>query len=49
MKKEIIIGKKYKLTKKLGKGAFGEIYCAVNIKENKEYAMKLEKTKNKYP
>ena len=47
--KEIIVGKYYKLICKLGKGAFGEIYKCVHINEGKEYAVKLESRKNKYP
>jgi len=48
-KSEIIVGKHYKLICKLGKGAFGEIYKCLHVKENKEYAVKLENRKNKYP
>jgi serine/threonine protein kinase len=39
------IGKKYKLTKCLGKGAFGEIYHAYDVKSLEEYAIKLEPKK----
>ena len=39
--KELKIAKTFKLTKKLGSGAFGEIYHAINIKNNMEVALKL--------
>lgn len=38
---ELRVGGKYKLTKKLGNGAFGDIYSGVNIKTNEEVAIKL--------
>ena len=47
---ELRIGGKYKLTKKLGKGAFGDIYhgnvnifnlIAIHLKTNEEVAVKL--------
>lgn len=37
-----IIAKKYKLTKRLGKGQFGSVCAAVCLKTNKQYAVKLE-------
>ena len=37
-----IVAKNYKLNKKLGSGAFGEIWKAVNIKTKHEYAIKFE-------
>ena len=40
---EVIIGNKYKLCKRLGKGAFGELFQGVNTKTNEEVAIKLEK------
>ena len=46
---EIKIGKTFKLTKKLGSGAFGEIFHAINIKNNVEVAIKLEPTDTKHP
>ena len=43
------VGKIYKLEKKIGSGSFGEIYSAINTKNNQEvtiyyikYAIKLE-------
>lgn len=41
--KELKIAKTFKLTKKLGSGAFGEIFHGVNIKNNMEVALKLGK------
>ena len=48
---EIPIAEKYKLNakKKLGSGAFGEIYFGVNTENNEEVAIKLEPTKSKHP
>ena len=48
---EIPIGDSYKLDarKKLGSGAFGDIYLGVNIKLNEEVAIKLEPTHTKHP
>ncbi|CAK61633.1 unnamed protein product (macronuclear) [Paramecium tetraurelia] len=42
-----VIGKVYKLIKRVGSGAFGEIYLVVKGKE--EYAMKLERSDTKHP
>ena len=46
---EMNIGKNFKITKKLGSGAFGEIYQALNVKNNLEVALKLEPTNTKSP
>ena len=40
---QAIIGKNYKLLKKLGTGAFGEVFEAVNMVNQDHYAIKLEK------
>ena len=42
MAMELRVGGKYKLTKRLGEGAFGKIYAGVNVKTNEEVAIKLE-------
>ena len=46
---EILVSKTWKLTKKLGSGAFGEIYHAINVKTNEEVAIKLEPIKAEHP
>lgn len=38
---ENIVGKDYKLVKKLGSGAFGEVFQAIHTKNHTEYAVKL--------
>ena len=40
---EIRIGGKYKIAKRLGKGAFGDLFSGFNLKTNEEVAIKLEK------
>lgn len=46
---EIKVGKTFKLTKKLGSGAFGEIYHGINLKNGVEVAVKLEPSNTKHP
>ena len=46
---DIKIGKTFKLTKKLGSGAFGEIFHGINVKNGVEVAIKLEPVKSKHP
>jgi casein kinase I family protein HRR25 len=43
---ELKVGGKFKLTKRLGQGAFGAIYSATNIKSGEEVAVKLETIKD---
>jgi hypothetical protein len=38
---EILIGKKYKIIKKISQGSFGEIFHAININSGDELAIKL--------
>lgn len=37
-----MIGKKYKLSKKLGRGAFGEIWEGINMTDKTKIAIKFE-------
>ena len=46
---EIRVGGKYKLSKKLGKGSFGDLYSGINIKTGEEVAIKLEKLETEQP
>lgn len=38
---DIRISNKYKIIKKIGNGAFGDIYHGINVKTNEEVAIKL--------
>ena len=40
---------RYKLTKKCGSGAFGEIYMGINVKSGEDVAVKLEGARSKFP
>lgn len=44
---DIIFGK-YKLVKKLGEGAFGQAYMAINIHTNEKFAVKIESQFKQY-
>lgn len=44
---EIRVAGKYKLTKKIGHGAFGDIYLGVNIKTGEDVAIKLVRPTSK--
>ena len=46
---EIRILGKYKLLKKIGRGAFGVIYQALNIKSSEDLAIKMESVKASTP
>ena len=43
------IGNTFKLTKKLGSGAFGQIFSGVNVVTNAEVAIKLEQINSPVP
>ena len=42
-------GGKYRLTKKIGHGAFGDIFKAVNVKTHESVAVKLEQQATRLP
>lgn len=44
----MIVAKNYQITKKLGNGAFGEIWKATNLKSKQEYAIKFEEINSKH-
>lgn len=46
---EYKIGGNFKLIRKLGSGAFGEIFLGVNSKTNQEFAIKFEDVSTKHP
>ena len=46
---ELRVGGKYTLSKKLGSGAFGDIYSGVNVKTNEEVAIKLVSAPTLFP
>ena len=46
---ELRVGGKYRLSRKLGCGAFGDIYHGTNIRTNEEVAIKLEPVRTKHP
>ena len=38
---DLVVGKSYKLVKKLNSGSFGEIFIAINLNNHREVAVKL--------
>ena len=48
-KTDMVVASKYRLVKKVGSGAFGEIYKASDMNGGEEMAVKLEPVKSKFP
>lgn len=46
---EVIIAGQFKIVKKIGSGAFGQIFQAISIKRGHKMAIKLENVDTKYP
>ena len=46
---DLKVGGKYRLGRKIGHGSFGDIYLAINIQNNEEVAVKLEKVRSSHP
>mmetsp|Transcript_33296 Transcript_33296/g.78463 ORF Transcript_33296/g.78463 Transcript_33296/m.78463 type:complete len:344 (+) Transcript_33296:269-1300(+) len=46
---ELRVGKKYRLSKKIGGGSFGDIFLGVHIGTGEEVAIKLESIRSKHP
>ena len=44
---DIRVGWRFRLGKKIGTGAFSDVYRGLNVQNNQEVAIKLEKTSNK--
>ncbi len=47
--KDVRVGGRFRLGKKLGSGSFGEIYLGTNIQTGEEVAVKLEPIKTRHP
>lgn len=46
---DIIVNQKYKITKRIGRGAFGEVFIGVDQENGDEYAVKVEDGTTKHP
>ena len=46
---DLKVGGKYRLGRKIGHGSFGDIYLAINVQNNEEVAVKLEKVRSSHP
>lgn len=46
---DLKLGGKYKMGKKLGSGAFGEVFSASEVNNGEEVAIKVESNRTKHP
>ena len=46
---DLKLGGKYKIGKKLGSGAFGEVFSATELASGEEVAIKVESNRTKHP
>ncbi|CAH1426821.1 unnamed protein product [Lactuca virosa] len=44
-----VVGEKFKVGRKIGKGAFCEVYAGVNLQSGEEVAIKLEPVTTEHP
>jgi serine/threonine protein kinase len=49
MSKELRVGDRFRLGRKIGSGSFGDIYLGTNVVNNEEVAIKLESVKSRHP
>jgi casein kinase 1 len=49
MSKELRVGARYRLGKKIGSGSFGDIYLGTNVHTGQDVAIKLEPVKTRHP
>ena len=46
---DIRVGGRYRLSKKIGNGSFGEIFLGINVQTHEEVAIKMEPVTTKHP
>uniref|UniRef100_A0A1A9WFW3 non-specific serine/threonine protein kinase n=1 Tax=Glossina brevipalpis TaxID=37001 RepID=A0A1A9WFW3_9MUSC len=46
---DVIVGGKYRLSRKIGSGSFGDIYLGISIQSGEEVAVKMESTSARHP
>mmetsp|Transcript_36177 Transcript_36177/g.95127 ORF Transcript_36177/g.95127 Transcript_36177/m.95127 type:complete len:187 (-) Transcript_36177:1784-2344(-) len=46
---DLIVGKKYRLVRRIGGGSFGDIFLGVHVQGGEEVAIKLESVRSKHP
>ncbi|RHY10581.1 hypothetical protein DYB25_004157, partial [Aphanomyces astaci] len=46
---DLVVGRKFRLGRKVGSGSFGDIYLGTNMTSGEEVAIKLENSRSKHP